>query len=98
MCQRLAAVAVVHREETRCEVDASLIVGRRDQVVTREMTRRSSHWGCSTRASPTATREEPDVSWHEPMHDLLREAVARGDGEHSISALVELLRKPATTA
>ncbi|WP_342379329.1 NAD(P)-binding domain-containing protein [Myxococcus stipitatus] len=39
-----------------------------------------------------------DVSWHEPMHALLREAVARGYGEHSISALVELLRKPATTA
>ncbi|MGW5644754.1 NAD(P)-dependent oxidoreductase [Saccharopolyspora sp. NPDC003752] len=35
-----------------------------------------------------------DVSWREPMNDLLRRAVAEGHGEHSISALVELLRKP----
>lgn len=35
-----------------------------------------------------------DVSRREPMNDLLRRAVAEGHGEHSISALVELLRKP----
>ncbi|MEV5537568.1 hypothetical protein AB0L13_11980 [Saccharopolyspora shandongensis] len=28
------------------------------------------------------------------MNELLRRAVAKGHGEHSISALVELLRKP----
>ncbi|CAL9477057.1 hypothetical protein SUDANB95_02939 [Actinosynnema sp. ALI-1.44] len=36
-----------------------------------------------------------DVAWHEPMHDLLRRAVARGRRDHSIAALVELLRDPA---
>ncbi|CAM4527329.1 NAD(P)-binding domain-containing protein [Nocardia ninae] len=35
-----------------------------------------------------------DMSWHEPMDDLLRRAVAAGHGEHSITALIEVLRKP----
>lgn len=34
-----------------------------------------------------------DLSWHEPMNELLRQAVADGHREHSISALVEVLRK-----
>ncbi|MBP2325779.1 3-hydroxyisobutyrate dehydrogenase-like beta-hydroxyacid dehydrogenase [Kibdelosporangium banguiense] len=34
-----------------------------------------------------------DVSWNEPMHDLLRRAVDQGHRDHSVSALVELLRK-----
>ncbi|RZS36393.1 3-hydroxyisobutyrate dehydrogenase-like beta-hydroxyacid dehydrogenase [Herbihabitans rhizosphaerae] len=33
-----------------------------------------------------------DVTWRAPMTDLLRRAVAAGHGEHSIAALVELLR------
>ncbi|WP_330231425.1 NAD(P)-binding domain-containing protein [Nocardia sp. NBC_00508] len=37
-----------------------------------------------------------DMSWHAPMHDLLRRAVAEGRGEQSITALIELLAKPAT--
>lgn len=32
-----------------------------------------------------------DLSWHAPMHDLLRRAVAEGRGEQSITALIELL-------
>ncbi|MBL1073639.1 NAD(P)-dependent oxidoreductase [Nocardia sp. 2] len=32
-----------------------------------------------------------DMSWHEPMHDLLERAVAEGRGGQSITALVELL-------
>ncbi|MBF6209516.1 NAD(P)-dependent oxidoreductase [Nocardia puris] len=32
-----------------------------------------------------------DLSWHAPMHDLLRRAVAEGLGEQSITALIELL-------
>jgi 3-hydroxyisobutyrate dehydrogenase-like beta-hydroxyacid dehydrogenase len=35
-----------------------------------------------------------DVSWQEPMHDLLRKAVADGRADQSIASLVELLRKP----
>ncbi|NNH74971.1 NAD(P)-dependent oxidoreductase [Nocardia uniformis] len=35
-----------------------------------------------------------DVAWHEPMHDLLRRAVADGHREHSISALFEIIRQP----
>jgi 3-hydroxyisobutyrate dehydrogenase-like beta-hydroxyacid dehydrogenase len=35
-----------------------------------------------------------DVSWHEPMHDLLRKAVAEGRADQSIASLVELLRNP----
>jgi 3-hydroxyisobutyrate dehydrogenase-like beta-hydroxyacid dehydrogenase len=35
-----------------------------------------------------------DVSWHEPMHDLLRKAVAEGRADQSIASLVELLRRP----
>lgn len=34
-----------------------------------------------------------DVSWHEPMHDLLRKAVAQGRSDQSIAALIELLRE-----
>ena len=34
-----------------------------------------------------------DVSWNAPMHELLRRAVATGYRDHSISSLVELLRK-----
>ncbi|WP_188194111.1 NAD(P)-dependent oxidoreductase [Nonomuraea sp. SYSU D8015] len=34
-----------------------------------------------------------DVTWHAPLHDLLRRAVEAGYGEHSISALTEVLRK-----
>ncbi|MGW7090264.1 NAD(P)-dependent oxidoreductase [Streptomyces sp. NPDC054871] len=34
-----------------------------------------------------------DLSWHEPMNELLRQAVADGHRDHSISALVEVLRK-----
>ncbi|MGW0180210.1 NAD(P)-dependent oxidoreductase [Nocardia sp. NPDC003345] len=32
-----------------------------------------------------------DMSWHAPMHDLLRRAVAEGRGEQSVTALFELL-------
>ncbi|MEU5407555.1 NAD(P)-dependent oxidoreductase [Nocardia asteroides] len=32
-----------------------------------------------------------DLSWHEPMHELLRRAVAEDRGEQSITALYELL-------
>ena len=35
-----------------------------------------------------------DVSWHTPMHDLLRRAVAEGHRDDSISVLTELLKKP----
>ncbi|MFI2211411.1 NAD(P)-dependent oxidoreductase [Streptomyces sp. NPDC020141] len=35
-----------------------------------------------------------DLSWHAPMNDLLRRAVAEGHREHSVSALVEMVRKP----
>ncbi|MFI7704194.1 NAD(P)-dependent oxidoreductase [Nonomuraea sp. NPDC049480] len=34
-----------------------------------------------------------DAAWHAPLHDLLRRAVAAGHGEHSISALTEVLKK-----
>lgn len=36
-----------------------------------------------------------DMSWHKPFHDLLRRAVEAGHGDHSISALTEVLKKPA---
>jgi 3-hydroxyisobutyrate dehydrogenase-like beta-hydroxyacid dehydrogenase len=39
-----------------------------------------------------------DVAWHAPLHDLLKRAVAAGYGEHSISALVEVLKKPERAA
>lgn len=35
-----------------------------------------------------------DVEWHRPLHELLERAVAAGHGDHSISALVEVLRTP----
>ncbi|MFI1013201.1 NAD(P)-dependent oxidoreductase [Streptomyces sp. NPDC020965] len=35
-----------------------------------------------------------DVSWQEPLHDLVRRAVDAGHRDHSISALIEVLRKP----
>ncbi|MET9951823.1 NAD(P)-binding domain-containing protein [Streptomyces sp. NPDC006339] len=38
-----------------------------------------------------------DAEWHRPFHDLLRRAVEAGHGDHSISALTEVLRKPAPT-
>lgn len=36
-----------------------------------------------------------DVGWHAPMHQLLQRGVDEGHAEHSISALVEVLRNPA---
>jgi hypothetical protein len=36
-----------------------------------------------------------DTAWLAPLHDLLRRAAEAGHGEHSISALTEVLRKPA---
>ncbi|MEV5551858.1 NAD(P)-binding domain-containing protein [Streptomyces sp. NPDC052309] len=35
-----------------------------------------------------------DTSWQAPLYDLLRRAAQEGHGEHSISALTEVLRKP----
>lgn len=32
-----------------------------------------------------------DMSWHVPMHDLLRRAVDEGQAAHSVTALIELL-------
>ncbi|NEB39132.1 NAD(P)-binding domain-containing protein [Streptomyces sp. SID14515] len=39
-----------------------------------------------------------DVEWHKAFHDLLRRAVDAGHGDHSISALTEMLRKPGRAA
>ncbi|NGO12062.1 NAD(P)-dependent oxidoreductase [Streptomyces sp. HC44] len=39
-----------------------------------------------------------DTAWHTPLHDLLKRAVEAGHGDHSISALVEVLRKPEQVA
>ncbi|NGO67497.1 NAD(P)-dependent oxidoreductase [Streptomyces boncukensis] len=39
-----------------------------------------------------------DVEWHKPFHDLLKRAVDAGHGDHSISALTEMLKKPVPTA
>ncbi|GAA3043133.1 NAD(P)-dependent oxidoreductase [Pseudonocardia yunnanensis] len=39
-----------------------------------------------------------DVSWNAPLHDLVRRAAEAGHADHSISALVEILRKPQTVA
>lgn len=36
-----------------------------------------------------------DVDWHKPFHDLLTRAAEAGHGNHSISALTEVLKKPA---
>lgn len=36
-----------------------------------------------------------DITWRAPLHRLLERAVAAGHGEHSISAVTEVLRKPA---
>ncbi|TDE54630.1 NAD(P)-dependent oxidoreductase [Nonomuraea mesophila] len=42
------------------------------------------------------TREtNVDTDWLAPLHDLVRRAAEAGHGEHSISALTEVLRKPA---
>lgn len=35
-----------------------------------------------------------DTTWQEPLHDLIRRAAAAGHGEHSIAALVEVMRRP----
>jgi 3-hydroxyisobutyrate dehydrogenase-like beta-hydroxyacid dehydrogenase len=35
-----------------------------------------------------------DVAWHAPLHDLVQRAVEAGHGDHSISALVEVLKQP----
>lgn len=36
-----------------------------------------------------------DTAWLAPLHDLVRRAADAGHGDHSISALTEVLRKPA---
>ncbi|MEV6394519.1 NAD(P)-binding domain-containing protein [Streptomyces sp. NPDC051907] len=35
-----------------------------------------------------------DTEWHKPFHDLLKRAVDAGHGDHSISALTEVLKNP----
>ncbi|AZM49730.1 hydroxyacid dehydrogenase [Streptomyces sp. WAC 06738] len=45
------------------------------------------------------TREtNVDTAWLTPLHDLVARAAAAGHAEHSISALTEVLRKPAQQA
>ncbi|MET8840361.1 NAD(P)-binding domain-containing protein [Streptomyces rubiginosohelvolus] len=44
------------------------------------------------------TEANLDVEWHKGFHDLLRRAVDAGHGDHSISALTEVLRTPAPGA
>ncbi|MCL7425491.1 NAD(P)-dependent oxidoreductase [Streptomyces sp. YS415] len=39
-----------------------------------------------------------DVAWLAPLYDLVERAAAAGHGDHSISALTEVLRKPARKA
>ncbi|MFC7587032.1 NAD(P)-dependent oxidoreductase [Nonomuraea antimicrobica] len=39
-----------------------------------------------------------ETAWLAPMHDLVRRAVAAGHGDHSVSALTEVLRGPAPRA
>ncbi|MEU1727489.1 hypothetical protein [Nonomuraea sp. NPDC005692] len=39
-----------------------------------------------------------DVTWLGPLNDLLRRAVEVGHGDHSISALTEVLGKPTSPA
>jgi 3-hydroxyisobutyrate dehydrogenase-like beta-hydroxyacid dehydrogenase len=39
-----------------------------------------------------------DVAWHKPFHELLRRAADAGHGDHSISALTEVLKAPGRTA
>lgn len=41
-----------------------------------------------------AKESKVDVDWHAPLHDLLKRAVEAGHGEHSISALTEVLKIP----
>jgi 3-hydroxyisobutyrate dehydrogenase-like beta-hydroxyacid dehydrogenase len=43
-------------------------------------------------------QERIDISWQAPIHDILNRAIAAGHRDHSISALVEVLRKPAQAA
>ncbi|WP_406231365.1 hypothetical protein [Nocardia sp. NBC_01009] len=38
------------------------------------------------------------MSWHAPMHELLRRAVAEGYGDQSIATLIEVLKKPVGAA
>ena len=40
------------------------------------------------------TETNVDTAWLAPLNDLLRRAVEAGHGDHSISALTEVLRKP----
>ncbi len=45
------------------------------------------------------TREtNVDTAWLAPLHDLVKRAVEAGHGDHSISALTEVLRQPVTSA
>ncbi|MCI2423521.1 hypothetical protein MOQ72_39550 [Saccharopolyspora sp. K220] len=39
-----------------------------------------------------------DVTWHAPLRELLKRAVESGHGDHSISALTEVLKKPEPAA
>jgi 3-hydroxyisobutyrate dehydrogenase-like beta-hydroxyacid dehydrogenase len=41
-----------------------------------------------------AVETNVDTTWLAPLHDLVRRAVAAGHGDHSVSALTEVLRKP----
>ena len=95
---RTAASLVPHSVKW-LEMIAAVLPGFADEIDRGDFTRPQSSIGVFHDAIPydhEVTGEAGlDGSWHEPLHDLLRRAVAGGRREHSVAALVEVLRKPA---
>ncbi|UGT69907.1 NAD(P)-binding domain-containing protein [Nocardia gipuzkoensis] len=91
----LAARTMVPYSIKWLQMIESLLPIMADEIDNRDFTRLGSSIALFHAAIGDDERLGPesgvDMSWHAPMHDLLRRAVAEGLGEQSITALIQLL-------
>ncbi|MEV7195386.1 NAD(P)-binding domain-containing protein [Streptomyces sp. NPDC093510] len=98
----LEAGSLVRYEVKWLEMIASILPTLAEEIDSGDYTRPASTVGLFHAAAEydqdMAEEGGIDVSWLAPMNDLVRRAVDEGHRDHSISALVEMLRKPAAKA
>ncbi|MEV0256448.1 NAD(P)-binding domain-containing protein [Streptomyces sp. NPDC050732] len=96
----LTAGSLVRYEVKWLEMIASILPTLAQEIDSGDYTRPASTVGLFHEAAEydqeVAEEAGLDVSWLAPMNDLVRRAVAEGHRDHSVSALVEMLRKPET--
>jgi 3-hydroxyisobutyrate dehydrogenase-like beta-hydroxyacid dehydrogenase len=80
------------------EMICSILPGLAKEIDTGDYTEAASSIGIFQEARADELRfgreSGVDSSWQAPMYDLIDRAVAEGHRDHSVSALIEVLRKP----